>query len=180
MTRMSVLKRIFLKIEEFRNRFFKRITRAYPISRLMKKTFTSRNKIVTIVLFGNNVVLLGGAVTIRKIKKSISMTVHDTAMARIILILYLLITENPLPIYLANFMRSVYILIDRQLRIGHRLPVYGRLMLVHITIEYNGFIIILPLYIKIIYQFFFTLRSSTGCRLQCGDAGCDSSSLPNP
>jgi len=52
MTRMSVLKEYF-KNRRVSKQFFKRITRAYPISRLMKKTFTSRNKIVTIVLFGN-------------------------------------------------------------------------------------------------------------------------------
>jgi hypothetical protein len=60
--------------------------------RLIKKTFTSLNKIVTIVLFGNNVVLWGPEVNARKMKKNISITVHDTAMEKIILILYCLIT----------------------------------------------------------------------------------------
>jgi hypothetical protein len=60
--------------------------------RLIKKTFTSLNKIVTIVLFWNNVVLWGPEVNARKMKKNISITVHDTAMEKIILILYCLIT----------------------------------------------------------------------------------------
>jgi hypothetical protein len=104
---MRVLKRIFVKTEEFRSIFFNRNTRAYPIHRLIKKTFTSRKRIATIVLFGNNSVLLEVEVNIRKIKKNISITVHDKAMERIILILYCLITEKPPPIVLGNFMNSV-------------------------------------------------------------------------
>jgi hypothetical protein len=104
---MRVFKRIFIKTEEFRSRFFNRNTRAYPIHRLIKKTFTSRKRRVTIVLFGNNVVLAGPEVRIRKMKKNISITVHDTAMERIILILYCLITEKPPPMDLGNFMHLV-------------------------------------------------------------------------
>jgi hypothetical protein len=104
---MRVFKKIFVKTEEFRNRFLNRNTRAYPIHRLIKKTFTSRKRMVTIVLFGNNEVLLGAAVNIRKMKKNISIIVHDTAMEKIILIRYRLIKEKPLPIELENFMYSV-------------------------------------------------------------------------
>src|SRR5205814_2529971 len=102
--RMRVLRRMFVKTEEFRSIFFKRNTRAYPIHKLIKKTFTSRNRIVTIVLFGNNAVLLGEEVNIRKTKKNISIIVHDKAMERIILILYCLIREKPPPMDLGNFM----------------------------------------------------------------------------
>src|SRR4030095_1421310 len=105
---MMVFKRIFVKTEEFRSRFFNRNTRAYPMHRLIKKTFTSLNKIVTIVLFGNNVVLWGPEVNTRKMKKNISIIVHDTAMEKIILILYCLIREKPPPMDLGNFMYPVY------------------------------------------------------------------------
>jgi len=92
-----------VKTEEFRSTFLNRNTRAYPIHRLIKKTFASRNRIVRIVLFGNNAVLLGATVNIRKMKKHISIIVHDIAMEKIIFILYCLITEKPAPIDLGNF-----------------------------------------------------------------------------
>jgi hypothetical protein len=102
-----VLKRIFLKTEEFRSTFFNRNTRAYPIHMLIKKTFTSRNMRVRIVLRGNNAVLLRPEVNIRKRKKNKSIIVHDIAIEKIILILYCLITEKPPPMDLGNFMYSV-------------------------------------------------------------------------
>jgi len=103
---MKVFKRIFVKTEEFRSRLFNRYTRAYPIHRLIKKTFTSLNRIVTIVLFGSNAVLLGVEVNIRKRKKNISKIIQETAMERLIFILYCLITEKPPPIDLENFTHS--------------------------------------------------------------------------
>jgi hypothetical protein len=102
-TRIRVFKTIFVKTEEFRSTFLNKNTRAYPIHRLIKKTFTSLKRIVKIVLSGNNAVLLGGPVNIRKMKKQRSMIVHDIAMEKIILNLYCLITEKPPPIDLGNF-----------------------------------------------------------------------------
>jgi|ERR1043165_8923045 hypothetical protein len=101
---MRVLRRIFVKTEEFRSIFFNRNTRAYPMHKLIKKTFTSRKRTVTIVLLGNNAVLFGVEVNNRKMKKNISITVQHKAMERIILILYCLIAEKPPPIDLENFM----------------------------------------------------------------------------
>src|SRR5512138_3691311 len=82
--RISVLKRMLVKTEELRNRFFKRNTNAYPMQKLIKKTFISLNNMVTIVLFGNNSVPPGSEVSMRKTKKNTSITVHDTAIERII------------------------------------------------------------------------------------------------
>src|SRR5678815_6030405 len=105
--RISVFRRIFIKTEEFSSTFLNRNTRAYPIHRLIKKTFTSRNRIVRIVLFGNKAVLLGAPVNIRKMKKHISIIVNDIAMEKIIIILYCLITEKPPPMDLGNFINLI-------------------------------------------------------------------------